>query len=671
MSLRKRPDGNKEPKPQSRPQQRPTRGGTRVDDRIKKRMTMRYADISEPTGLSIPNIPALPIGMVSSPIGIGETNPLIPNQTIRQDPKGIDLKPMEQDNFDPEAYLKAKLTNSTEGELASLQSLLKQSKEDTAMDLKKNVFNNYEQFVSISKEISTLENDLLELKESLIEFKSMPSLLQVDDSATADRRRVTRSSVADLRVVYATQLQTLHNTIEGSAKFVPAIPGRHIVSEMGDVLALNPATYKVENTIHFVLLDDSLLVAKRRRKRTGGAGRLVAERCWLLTDIVMQDVKDSTGKGEIKLRHGKETHVYRVERLKEKKTLLFAFRQASEELAARKRKEREGEHERRRSVWADGNSSFQTPDVSKMPALPDWLNEIGAREGLDDSKEKAERDARWVEDFSDDLTVAIALRKWEEAVELVEIGEKRLSTTPVLAPKLTTLKVTLTTALLQTLSDPMQRKSAVVRLTSLLERLQAGATARSTFLAMRGELMRTRVRALRFEGSVELYISDLAIVVFTGIKHTADWFLSSFRDNDTASALVQWAKEQIESYAEMFRKQVRGSDVAPQTVQDCLEVTRLQSRKLLKDNSLDFSYLLEPLLTRTNEPIPQAPPSFSRRNPPPALSGPQTPRMSSEDLPSPSLDSPRPARPPRNLPPRSRDRPSSAAGVRPRREGMI
>jgi hypothetical protein len=177
----------------------------------------------------------------------------------------------------------------------------------------------YEQFVSISKEISTLENDLLELKESLVEFKSMPSLLQVDDPTAAglyqyskydrsifdvayyacvlltDRRRITRSSVADLRVVYATQLQTLHNAIEGSAKFVPAIPGRHIISEMGNVLALNPATYKVENTVYFVLLDDSLLVAKRRRKRTGGAGRLVAERCWMLTDIVMQDVKDSTG----------------------------------------------------------------------------------------------------------------------------------------------------------------------------------------------------------------------------------------------------------------------------------------------------------------------------------------------------------------------------------------
>jgi exocyst complex component 8 len=46
-------------------------------------------------------------------------------------------------------------------------------------------FSSYEQFVSISKEISTLENDMLELKESLSEWKSMPSLLQVDDSAAS------------------------------------------------------------------------------------------------------------------------------------------------------------------------------------------------------------------------------------------------------------------------------------------------------------------------------------------------------------------------------------------------------------------------------------------------------------------------------------------------------
>lgn len=80
-------------------------------------------------------------------------------------------------------------------------------------------------------------------------------------------------------------------------------------------------------------------------------------------------------------------------------------------------------------------------------------------------------------------------------------GTKQLPKTPLLAPKLTALTASLTSALLHTLSDPMQRKTAVVHLTALLQRLHAGPAARAAFLAMRAELMRKRVRALRYAGS--------------------------------------------------------------------------------------------------------------------------------------------------------------------------
>jgi len=42
----------------------------------------------------------------------------------------------------------------------------------------------YAQFVIISKEIGTLENEMMELKESLSEWKSMPSVLHIDESAS-------------------------------------------------------------------------------------------------------------------------------------------------------------------------------------------------------------------------------------------------------------------------------------------------------------------------------------------------------------------------------------------------------------------------------------------------------------------------------------------------------
>ena len=115
------------------------------------------------------------------------------------------------------------------------------------------------------------------------------------DSSHPDRRRAQRSSVADLRVLYASQLQELHSTIEGSSKFVPATPGRHIICQIPDIYSLNPATYKVEYAVHLVLLDDALLVSKRRRRRNGERGRLVAERCWALGEVVIVDVKDTSG----------------------------------------------------------------------------------------------------------------------------------------------------------------------------------------------------------------------------------------------------------------------------------------------------------------------------------------------------------------------------------------
>ena len=60
-----------------------------------------------------------------------------------------------------------------------------------------------------------------------------------------------------------------------------------------------------------------------------------------------------------KIRHGKETHVYRTEAAVDKKSLLAQFRQVAEELAAKKRKEREGEHERRKTLWV-GDVSFRS-----------------------------------------------------------------------------------------------------------------------------------------------------------------------------------------------------------------------------------------------------------------------------------------------------------------------
>jgi exocyst complex component 8 len=106
---------------------------------------------------------------------------------------------------------------------------------------------------------------------------------------------------------------------------------------------------------------------------------------------------------------------------------------------------------------------------------------------------------------------------------------------PSLSPKLATLTALLTTSLLTSLSLPTHRKSTVTHLISLLLRLGAGAAARTTFLDMREGVLRKCVREIRFEGHVGMFVSDLSMCVFMGVKHTADWFLASFKENEVAS----------------------------------------------------------------------------------------------------------------------------------------
>ncbi|KAI0640292.1 hypothetical protein C8Q77DRAFT_1153163 [Trametes polyzona] len=607
------------------------RRATRVGEKMKKRMSMRYADISAPTDASVPDVPAIPIGMRATSSSYTQEEQRFTEEP-REDPMVSELRLLDKDDFDPDAYLKLKLANSTEAELRSLQSSLQAQKDNVAVDLQKNVFKNYAEFMLVSKEVSTLENEMLEFKEALAEWKGMPSLLHIDDSASvAERRRNVRSSIADLRILYANQMQNLHMQIEGSSKFVPTTPGRHVITEVDNVVALNPATYKVDHAVRFVLLDDAVLVARKRKRRNNAENdKLVAERCWPLNEMLVLDTKDTPNMNNVfKIRHGKETHVYRTEISVDKKNLLSQFRHVAEELAAKKRKEREGEHQRRKSMWMGGDRASFAFNGEGVPPLPDWMADIASKSGElgASAKEKAERDARWIGDWSDELTVAIALREWDRAVALVEEGEAKLAVMPQLGAKLTPLKASLSAALLQSLAAPSNKKSTVVNLIGLLVRLKAGAAARSTFLAARADVIKKCVRKITFEGHIGSYIGDLATVVFTGIKHTADWFLASFNQNEVASSFVEWAKQQIELYAEMFRKQVFSSDVDARTIDEAIQITHIQSKKLLEEYGIDFRFLLDNLLLEKPKEASRPPPfrAHSERAPDPIHTPASTP----------------------------------------------
>lgn len=145
--------------------------------------------------------------------------------------------------------------------------------------------------------------------------------------------------------------------------------------------------------------------------------------------LIMTDLTNA-----LKIRRGKEVCVYRTGRPEDKKALLAAFRQVSQELGEKKRKESEKEQVRRKTMWL-GDVSFliqsetgrQAERKAGMALGPDSspggkasngrpLSTVGT--SLADSK-----DLRWIDEFGDDLTMTIAMRDWDEALKLVERGK--------------------------------------------------------------------------------------------------------------------------------------------------------------------------------------------------------------------------------------------------------
>lgn len=81
-------------------------------------------------------------------------------------------------------------------------------------------------------------------------------------------------------------------------------------------------------------------------------------------------------------------------------------------------------------------------------------------------------------------------------------------------------------------------------------------------------------RQLVFEGDITTYISELALVVFTLIRNTCEWYRDSFKQNEMASGFVTWVREQTEVYASIYKRQVFGqSQLSCQVIADCFKST--------------------------------------------------------------------------------------------------
>ena len=424
------------------------------------------------------------------------------------------------------------LANASEDDIEEYQKSLRRIKNRTSTDLQQNVYQNRTQFIKISQEAEKLKGEMNNLRgllggltNSLSQTagNNSSNLMSIMTDNHVSKRKANRSSVANLESMWNVQLQALWKTVEGSQKYLPAIPGRHIVLETGDWVELHAATWKPKRPVHIVLLNDHLLIAAKRRKRIDPANahykdpvpsRLVAEECWPLQDIDMVDLASSqstrTGLEEaadpamanaISIRVGSRSFPYRQEKTSSatKHQLLATFRKKGEDL----RRELQGEAEAA-SNPAGSLGGYQSRRQSVyMPMLDPYM-------AYDSSRDKPEiridvdgrqQSIRWVESQIDELDVDIALQRFEEAITSIERLRKLVKSLKgnAVAQEMINAKVDeraakLAGVLLRALVDTHSFMMATKTNVNWLTRLEYEDQARETYLKARSDVLSKRIR---------------------------------------------------------------------------------------------------------------------------------------------------------------------------------
>ncbi|KAM9924187.1 hypothetical protein OXX59_004695 [Metschnikowia pulcherrima] len=157
-------------------------------------------------------------------------------------------------------------------------------------------------------------------------------------------KRRDRSSVLVLQKMWAAELQSLYKHVDGAQKHVQAIPDRHILAESGRWHEINVGTWKVSEPVHIFVLNDSVLIATRKRTQDGSAKRLQAAHFWPLSAVELTQITPPTTHAAVdtqtyvvNLRAPSLSYVYQTDRYDHFMRVMGAYQRGKSEIAQKQR----------------------------------------------------------------------------------------------------------------------------------------------------------------------------------------------------------------------------------------------------------------------------------------------------------------------------------------------
>ncbi|KAI5868423.1 serine/threonine-protein phosphatase pp2a catalytic subunit [Durotheca rogersii] len=607
--------------PLPRQRQPPTSGG-KTSDLVKRRYSTRFNNLPADFDATAPPVPSMPSFDPSKyEQSASRTRQLpsrdggVPASSGRDVPPSVDPKALRDPRLVPDQYVANILSEATEDEIRDYETALRKLKAKASVDLQQNVYQNRAQFIKISKEAEKLKSEMRTLRNLFKELATNTNALRAasgssnaptsGEFSTGLSKRDKRSSVADRTALWNSQMQALYKNVEGSQKFLPNSMGRHVVQNAGPWIELDNATYKPRRSMQMFLLNDHLLIASRKKRKTdnpndtrGPATKLVADRCWPLLDIEVVDMavasESYSGRNKlvdaIRVRGvGQESFIYRTEKSEdsEKSALLLNIRKAVEELRKNVQSEMEANNKAKETInyfaSRDPGLLQKTELLETLSDIKDMLIEVDGKQ----------HNLRWVEGQMDELDIDIALQRFELAVDRVERMQKlaRGLKSNLIAQDFIDFKVEercakLAGLIARELIDSHSQSQKTKRNVGWLNRLGFEDRAREAYLEARSDLIQKRCRQCIFQGDLHLYIWQISFVYFSIIRNTVRCFQSCFPQT-LMSACVKWAKEEVDKFNVILARQLSSTEKDGEVWKQCIGRAKAHA-EMLEEVHLDF-----------------------------------------------------------------------------------
>lgn len=566
-------------------------------------------------------------------------------------PGQIDYNAFVHEDFDPKTFISQQLSNSTDVEISKFADKLTSLQVRLNQERKDSMHRNYKTFLKVGVAIVTLGTELETLSKALSELHTttsaikedaeqfmqtvdgpgrVPSLRESNDSlATLGNHQsgsgslsTRRHSVQMLEEQWAKEMVNLFRIIDGASKYLPVVPGRHIVRESAGWYQLNFVTWKPVQPVHMVLLSDHFLVSTKQRRseqhnqsssssQSQHKKKLVALQCWPLLEMDIIDLsrqQPATGKQQmpqlpsdlarqvISIKAGNVSYVYRAERPESHQMILHEFEKAKSEL----------QKQRNFSPRVDSPRSFTPVERSSTP------DTRGHSQQGSINLATATQTLREAEQFIQEIDSKIAYQHFEAAVELIESKKSHISEavdlvanhavarrqssagspSQMLQEKVDQRSDRLAEILLNELSQDYVSKAQIVKLMDMLKRLKYAESAKKVFLESRHNQLQSRIKQMEFQGDIVVYISQVAIIYFQIIKSTIEIFMSCFPEPQLSSSIVEWSKHEVDNYILLFARQLYNVKTNTSVYKSCAQITKQESNHL-KAVGLDLGFMLE------------------------------------------------------------------------------